>query len=380
MRFVMNLYEREYFVSRIRSGYQRVKVNNITIKVLSPTIDTEYEANDIFMEAFDEIRSDGVMTQDEMLEWMISRELWSEEKDEKIRALEQDIEKLKVNVYKYRNDPKMRESARAYLRAAQKGLAKFQNEKDSFFQNTAEGLAMQEKIMFLFRDSCYVGSQKLQIDDDMQLMSFYNEYNASLLSETQLRELARTDPWKLHWYTKDHTKLFHNEESRSLTNDQKGILIWSNMYDNIQESMDCPNEDVINDDDQLDGWFIVQRRKQAHEKAQAELEDMNSKLGDADEVFFMANNARRAEEINSLNTFGGHCNSGMDVVSACRSAGVSDKTYYGWRRKYGGMNRARMSEMKNLEKENQRLKKIVADLELDKLILKESLDYLKPKA
>jgi len=75
-----------------------------------------------------------------------------------------------------------------------------------------------------------------------------------------------------------------------------------------------------------------------------------------------------------------HCNSGMDVVSACRAAGVSDKTYYGWRRKYGGMNRARLSEMKSLEKENQRLKKIVADLELDKLILKESLDYLKPKA
>ena len=39
-----------------------------------------------------------------------------------------------------------------------------------------------------------------------------------------------------------------------------------------------------------------------------------------------------------------------------------------------------MSEMKALEKENQRLKKIVAELELDKLILKESLDFLKPKA
>ena len=55
-----------------------------------------------------------------------------------------------------------------------------------------------------------------------------------------------------------------------------------------------------------------------------------------------------------------HCSSGMDVVSAWRVAGVSDKTYYGWRKKYGGMNRARLSEMKSLEKENQRLKKIVA--------------------
>jgi len=44
------------------------------------------------------------------------------------------------------------------------------------------------------------------------------------------------------------------------------------------------------------------------------------------------------------------------------------------------MNRAGLAEMKTLEKENQRLKKSVADLELDKLILKESLDYLKPKA
>ena len=71
--------------------------------------------------------------------------------------------------------------------------------------------------------------------------------------------------------------------------------------------------------------------------------------------------------------------SGSDVTTACRSAGISDATYYTWRKKFGGMARSQLSEMKALEKENQRLKKIVADLELDKLILKESLDFLKPK-
>ena len=59
-----------------------------------------------------------------------------------------------------------------------------------------------------------------------------------------------------------------------------------------------------------------------------------------------------------------HCSRGMDVVSACRAAGVSDKTYYGWRRKYGGMNRARLSEMKSLEKENQRHSECVMALNL----------------
>ena len=75
-----------------------------------------------------------------------------------------------------------------------------------------------------------------------------------------------------------------------------------------------------------------------------------------------------------------HLASGSDVVSACRSVGVSDATYYNWRKRFGGMGKSQLSELKALEKENSRLKKIVAELELDKLILKESLDFLKPKA
>jgi len=64
---------------------------------------------------------------------------------------------------------------------------------------------------------------------------------------------------------------------------------------------------------------------------------------------------------------------------ACRSAGISDATYYTWRKKYGGMGKSQLQELKGLEKENSRLKRIVADLELDKLILKKNFDYLKPK-
>ena len=75
-----------------------------------------------------------------------------------------------------------------------------------------------------------------------------------------------------------------------------------------------------------------------------------------------------------------YLHNGLDVVSSCRKAGISDKTYYYWRKKFGGMGRSQLSEMRALKKENERLKNIVAELQLDKLILKESLDYLKPKA
>jgi putative transposase len=72
--------------------------------------------------------------------------------------------------------------------------------------------------------------------------------------------------------------------------------------------------------------------------------------------------------------------SGHDVTTACRSVGISDATYYNWRKRFGGMARSQLSEMKALEKENIRLKKILAELELDKLILKESLDFFKTKS
>jgi putative transposase len=59
------------------------------------------------------------------------------------------------------------------------------------------------------------------------------------------------------------------------------------------------------------------------------------------------------------------------------SGGISDATYYTCRKQFGAMAISQLSALKSLEKENQRLKKIVAALELDALIMKESLDFLK---
>ena len=74
-----------------------------------------------------------------------------------------------------------------------------------------------------------------------------------------------------------------------------------------------------------------------------------------------------------------HSYDGLDVVSSRRKAGISDKSYQHWRKKFGGMVRSRLSEMCTPRKENERLKKLLTELPLDELILKESLEYLKPK-
>ena len=64
-------------------------------------------------------------------------------------------------------------------------------------------------------------------------------------------------------------------------------------------------------------------------------------------------------------------NQGMDVVQACRQAGISDQSYYRWRKEYGGMKMDQAKRYKELERENVRLKRLVADLSLDNAMLKE---------
>ncbi len=63
---------------------------------------------------------------------------------------------------------------------------------------------------------------------------------------------------------------------------------------------------------------------------------------------------------------------GLKVPEVCKHLGISEQTYYRWRQKYGGMAPEMAKQMKALEKENVRLKKLVADQALDNQILKEA--------
>lgn len=65
------------------------------------------------------------------------------------------------------------------------------------------------------------------------------------------------------------------------------------------------------------------------------------------------------------------CGQGKTISEAVRQAEITEQTYYRWRKEYGGMNTTDAKRLKTLEKENARLKKLVADLSLDNAILKD---------
>jgi putative transposase len=65
---------------------------------------------------------------------------------------------------------------------------------------------------------------------------------------------------------------------------------------------------------------------------------------------------------------------GQTIGTICRSVGVSEQSYYRWRREYGGLKLDQAKRLKDLDRENERLKRAVSELTLDKLILKEALE------
>ena len=65
---------------------------------------------------------------------------------------------------------------------------------------------------------------------------------------------------------------------------------------------------------------------------------------------------------------------GKSIAQVSRELGIAEQTYYRWRKEYGGMKVSQARRLKELEQENARLKRAVADLTLDKLVLREALE------
>jgi|SaaInlV_100m_DNA_5_1039725.scaffolds.fasta_scaffold01404_4 hypothetical protein len=303
----MKHYERELFVSRVRSGAYFIEYDGIRLKIVTPTIEGEMELNEAYNIAYESAIEDDFMTEDENLKWMDSRGLWTGEDEDTIKTVEKDLEKLKVEIFNNRNQAGLREQIRKYIRAAEKKLSEESNRKNVFIQNTCEGVATVARSYEYIKTCTFYGGEKYDFNR-LSMEFVLSLFQRKLLTEKQTREIAREEPWRSLWALRDTNciQLF-SQKDRELSVDQKNLLVWSKMYENIQESMDCPTDDVIEDDDLLDGWFIVQRKKRDKERAESEFENdtKNEKIKNSGEIFVMASDRKEAKRVESLNDING---------------------------------------------------------------------------
>ncbi len=304
----MEQHRREFFVARILSGHLRIRHNDkvYLISNLSPL--QAYRAAEIYEDALSSDIAKELMPEEEIIEYMKSIGLWSDLKQQQLDNTKKQMEDLKVRLYqcayrsleakKVRHDIQDVRKLTTELLLAKHSLDHMTRESYAALlkQNYTVGASLRtENGTPVFMDESFVDSDiVLDIADSVKKLA---------LHDSELRELSRTEPWRCVWGS-NKTNVF-GKPSCDWTDEQRVIVLWTKLYDSVFESPDSPHESVIEDDDMLDGWLIMQRREREARQMQKQGDDLissNPKIKGAQNVFIMAETIEDARKVDALNS------------------------------------------------------------------------------
>jgi hypothetical protein len=208
-----------------------------------------------------------------------------------------------VAAFKSFYDTKKLRGIKGSIRARERALYKYKSKKVILDHTSCEGVAAFSRLVWLISQTTKLKDGSHYNWDKYPISIIMDHYSSEGISSEVIRAIARKDPWRTMWNNgKKHSNLL-GKPACEFTKDQLALCSYSSMYDGVYESNESPHEKVIEDDDCLDGWFIVQRRKYEKDKKQREVDNMitNPKIANSQEVFVMADNQQAANEIYGLN-------------------------------------------------------------------------------
>lgn len=299
----------DYYISRIFSGQIRLHLRDGVVLLGVPTTKQWYSSCEIYNEVYENAVFDGLMTDDELLGELLDAKLWSLPEEERLEAIRDDIEELKVKIYKAKSGFKSVDE-----RYFKQKLAGIEEERGELFGRrhaldyiTANGVAQSARLSYLIGFSLFsVGGDRLfnnedevAADDTNIIERSITHFSSNRIDENKLRELARCDLWRNYWSI-GKERVFDKTPDQ-LTEEQRSIFLWSRLYDSVNEDPESPSNDIVEDDDALDGWLILRRRERESKKltdqGQKQISS-NSKIANSQEVFVIAQTQEDADRFN----------------------------------------------------------------------------------
>jgi len=158
-------------------------------------------------------------------------------------------------------------------------------------------------LRILYKNNSLIFNNQNNTNNYVLFNNVVNELNKHSIGLSDFKKLARSHIWRSYWNVSKNS--IFSQQGNNITDDQRTIIGISQMYDRVYEHPECPADEIIEDDDALDGWMIVQKRKIEKDKKQQQVDNLNPKLKNAQEVFLFANNNDEAQEIVGLNNIEG---------------------------------------------------------------------------
>ena len=301
--------KREQCVSRIVSGVFIVNYEGKNYFINPPSTLDKYIAEITYQENLEKCISQKILLYDEFVDMLIIEGLWSKLEEEQLEALPKLLEEAKIQLYQAYANFKRRDHIRKRLSKLKKEEDGLTNKKNILRIQSAEGTAESFKNKYII--CCNIqdengnkrwSSEDYYKQDENLINAITREYMINQLTESEIREISRTEPWRGFWNTGKSEGGVFGKCSSLLTREQRGLISWSRIYDSIHESPDAPTDAVIEDDDMLDGWLISQSRERDKEKASKGIEKTGHE--GADEVYMFADTSQDASRIYAMNDAG----------------------------------------------------------------------------
>ena len=296
----MEFHQRERLVNRVISGQVRIPRGSSLFVVNNITPQIKYEASELYFDALEQASFYEVMGDNELQTHLLKNKLWTPAKQLRLDELPKEIEDLKVSIYESMTKGDDRRMYRERLNVIRTEYEKLYNELHLYDYLSQTGFAEYVKSKFILGKSLGLDTTLVSDAHFEQIMGLYN---TTRLGEKEYRELARTEPWRLYWNLGKVQQLF-SKPVTEYTEEQKYLCSWSRMYDNIYESQECPHDSIVEDDDMLDGWMIIGKRKREKDLQQKQGDEMiskNSRIRNSGEIYVMCQTQEDADKVDSLN-------------------------------------------------------------------------------
>jgi hypothetical protein len=298
----MNKADLESILYRVISKKSFFTFKNKRYCLTAASFDIKQRALEIYYDTISDEKYNGWLRESNLINLLIHYGYWTPFTENLIKDLNKQVDKTKISLYENRLNSKMVTSIRKQLKQLYNQLDKILSQKQELYQHTLEGYANSIRNEYILCN-CLLDEKNnkvLSFNSNSSYILFNGLVAASnekMITVSQLRELARDNLWKSIWNC-NKSNPFGEKGAIYLSDDQRGLINFSIMYDSVYDHTECPEDFVIDDDDMLDGWILYQKEKVKRDKTRDALSKTHK---NAQEVFIMAQNQEDLERISDLN-------------------------------------------------------------------------------
>lgn len=303
----MEFLERYDIVDRIICGFTVNTYGNEIYIVKDAGPRERLLSEPYYKKVYDKLSRSGIPTDDEMLASLIDLGIWSDKMTQDIIDKEKIIDDLRKDLPKLEFKSTTKATVVARIEILEEEIKELKSIKGLAQINSIDHLASMERYKYLlylctFKDD---GETRLwtdinsfeNADNGLITKLFTNTYANGKIDEAIIRELARSDPWRNMWVASVKTGNLLRVPMSEATDLQRALITWSLIYDNAYESMDCPSDDVINNDTLFDAWLEAQSNKRKTERNK-----QSAPGGKAQEIGIPVDSLEDAKKVYDLNS------------------------------------------------------------------------------